>query len=1057
MIARFVRHPTAANLLMAAMLAMGALALSNMNSQVFPDFDIDVVTVSVKWPGAGAEDLDSIVVEAIESEVRYLDGVKKVVSSSSQGHSYTQLHFHAGTDMRAALADVEAAVSRVHSLPEGSEKPDIRQGYRYDTLMRIVLSGDVPERALKTWAKRLRDAFIAVGIDRVELVGARGEEILVEVDQRRLLALDLTVAEISNRIAGASRDIPGGDTGGRDAARVRSLGLARAAEQVAGVEIRAFPDGRRIVLGDVAEVRESWDRGGVRVHAGGRAAIELIVKRAATADAVETAEAATRVVEGFLPTLPPSISAVIYDRQAELIGERIDLLVENGLAGLAIVLAVLFAFLNARTALWVAAGIPTAMFAALALAWCLGLSLNMVSLIGIIMAIGLVVDDSIVVAEHIDMRARHGEDAAKAADRGLRRMAAPIFGSSLTTIAAFLPVAFVGGATGQAFRDIPIIIVLTLAASSVECFLILPAHMRHALATGAASADRAHASVRRRFDDGFRRFREGPFRRAVRGALARRYLVLSSAVGLLIVSAGLVASGRVGFTFFPSIEANQVFANLRMVPGTSRAETLKHLFGIERSAYAAAASFGGNGWVRTTLVFSGAERYAGGLRGLGRQASDTMGTVVVELVGSERREMRTDAFLRAWREHIGPIVGADALSIRTPADGPPGREIDVRLSGDDLDDLKAAAERTKALLESYPGVSAVSDDLAHGRPELQLRVAPAGRALGFDAARAGNQIRSALEGSIASRFSRGGEEVAVRVRRKANTGGIGGLYLFGPDGTEVPLEAVVTVTPSLGRDVIRRERGAREVSVTAEVDEAVTTNNAVIAALLRDGVAEIAADAGLEQRFAGRAEEQREAFADLGIGAAVALAGMFVVMAWVFGSYARPLAVLSVVPFGFIGAAWGHYLTGFDFTILSVAGLIGLSGIVVNDAIVFITAVAERSRSGATAGEAVEGAACDRLRAVLLTSVTTIGGLLPICFETSLQVQSLVPIALTMVAGLATTTVLVLFVLPAILQIGNDVRRLATGGLRMSGGRQAAADLSGGGPGARTPAARRSS
>ena len=1024
-IALFVRHPTAANLLMAVLLATGALALSNMNRQLFPDFDIDVVTVSVKWPGAGAEDMDSLVVEAIEPEVRFLDGVEKVISSSSEGYAYTQIHFEPGTNMRVAQAQVDAAVSRIESLPEDSGKPRIQQAYRYDTLMRVVLSGDVPERALRSWAGRMRDGLIEAGIDVVELVGVRDEEILVEVDQRHLLAVDLTIAEISNRIAGVLRNIPGGNTGGRTVSRVRSLGQAHTAEQVAAVEIKAFPDGRKVTLDEIAEVRESWARDGIRLHVRGQPAIELIVKRATTADAIETAETAARFLESFVPTLPPGLSVIRYDRQAELIDERLDLLVESGLAGLAIVLGILFVFLNARAALWVAVGIPTAVFAALAFAWSLGVSLNTVSLIALIMAIGLVVDDSLVMAEHIDASARRGGNPTRAAVQGVRRMTAPVVASSLTTIAAFLPVIFMGGAVGQAFRDLPIVIVLALVASSVECFLILPAHMRHAIAAGEAAANRAGARLRRRFDDGFRRFREGPFRRIVRYSLDRRYLLLSSAIGILIVSAGLVASGRVGFVFFPSPEANQIYTNLRMAPGVSREQTLERLFGIERDAHAAAASFGHAGLVRTTLVFSGAERYAGGLRGVGHHASDTLGTVVVELEDSGRRKVRTEAFVRAWRRQIGTVVGAEAVTVHTPTDGPPSREIDVRISGDGFDDLKAAAQRVKALLSSYPGVSAVSDDLAYGRPEMRLQVTPTGRALGFDVARVGNQVRSALEGDVAGRFSRNGEEVAVRVRRKADPGGVSGLYLFAPDGTEVPLSAVATATLSQGHDIVRRERGVREIAVTAEVDEAVTNNNAIYAALRRDGVADIAADAGLEMRFAGRAEEQRDAFANLEISAAVALAGMFIVMAWVFGSYARPLAVLSVVPFGFIGVAWGHFLAGFDLTMLSVAGLVGLSGIIINDAIVLVTSVAEHERSGRSLVEAVEAAACDRLRAVFLTSVTTIGGLLPLCFETSIQVQVLIPIALTMVTGLGTATVLVLFILPAMLCIGSDARNLA--------------------------------
>ena len=1035
MISLFARHPTAANLLMAAMIVIGLLALSRMNKQFFPDFGIDTVIVTVAWPGAGAEDVDNTIVQAIEPEVRFLDRVKRVISNSQEGSATVRVDFEAGTDMQAALADVDAAVSRVATLPEDSEAPWIRRVVRYENLLRIVLSGNLPERTIKTWAVRMRDGLIRAGVDEVETVGARDEWILVEADQRDLLALDLPLSEISSRIAGASRDIPGGDTGGRSVSRVRSLGLARTAEEVAAVEVRAFPDGRRLTLGEVAEVREAWNENQPRIWFEGRPAVELIVKRATTADALETAEAASQFLERFVPTLPPGLTVKRYDAAAELIDQRIDLLVRNGIGGLVIVLVVLFLFLNARTAIWVAAGIPAALLAAMALAWALGHAVNMVILFGTILAIGLVVDDAIVVAEHAETRARRGDDPLQAAMEGARRMAGPVFSSSLTTIAAFLPLILIGGIIGQIIREIPIIVVLALVASLVECFLVLPGHLRHALSATAASAEGRASRFRQRFDGGFRRFREGPFRRLVNRALVHRYLVLALALGLLFVSVGIAASGRIGFTFFPSVEPNNVFANLRMVPGTTRDETLERLFQIERSARAAAEAFGDPGLVHTSIVVEGMERNQSPAGP--RQRDDTVGAVVVQLVDSDKRDVRTEAFVRSWRDSIGPVVGADTLTVRAQTGGPPGREIDVRLSGDSLDDLKAAAGRVKALLASYPGVSAIGDNLAYGNREMQLRVTPAGRALGFDIARAGNQLRSALQGDTALRFARGEEEVEVRVRQTENPGGLGTLYLFGPNGTEVPLSAVVTVTPSSGYDVIRRERGRREVSVTAEVDETVTTNNVVLAALERDGVAEIAGDADLEWRFAGKAEEQEETFADMGVGAAIGLAGMFLVLAWIFGSYSRPVAVLSVVPLGFIGVALGHYFAGFDLTILSMIGMIGLSGIVINDSIVLIVAINDHERDGKPVLQAIEDGACDRLRAVMLTSLTTISGLLPLCFETSLQAQFLIPVALTVVAGLAVATFLILFVVPAMLAVGYDLRRLA-GGRRAHEGQAAA-------------------
>ncbi len=1030
MIALFARHATAPNLLMIAMLLFGLLALSRMNKQFFPDFGIDVIMVSVAWPGAGAEDVDNGIIQVIEPEVRFLAGVKDVIALSREGSASLRIDFEAGTDMQSALSEVESAVSIITNLPEDSETPRIRRVIRHEDLLRISISGDMEERTLKTWAKRMRDGLLRTGVDEVELIGARDEWILVEAHQRDLLALDLPIPDVARRIAEASRDIPGGTIGRDTVSRVRSLGLSRTAEEVSAVEVRTFPDGRRLTVGDVATVRESWDERQPRVWVDRRPAIELVVKRAPTADALETAAAAREFLDVFVPTLPAGISVERYDQTSELIEERIDLLVKNGIGGLVIVLLVLFVFLDTRTALWVAAGIPAALLAAMGLAWMLGQSINMLMLFGTILAIGMIVDEAIVVAEYADSRRQKGDTPLQAALKGAERMAGPVFSTTLTTVAAFLPLVMIGGVIGQIVRDIPIIVVLALLASLVECFLVLPGHLYHSFAAPEPSGRRLVRWRRRsvlfhqQFQRRFERFRNGPFRRMVGHALDHRYLVVTTGAALLLIAIGITASGRVGFTFFPSVEPDKIFATVTMIPGTTREETRERLFEIEQAARSTARTLGAPDIIRHATVVVGTGPRAPGPGPMSN--NDTLGTVTLYLTAPDRRDVRTDEFARAWNERAGSPVGVDTLSIRTPQAGPPGREIDVRLSGDSLRELDAAAERVKTLLASYPGVSAIEDDLTPGPREMQLRVSPAGRALGFDITRAGMQMRGTLEGETALRFARGDAEVEVLVRLSEPPDGLDSLYLFGPGGTEVPLTTLAEVTTSGSHDAIRRERGLRQVAVTADVDETVTTSSRVLAALVRDGLARTATDSGLEWRFAGRAEEEGETFADMGVGATAGLIGMFLVLAWIFGSYSRPLAVMAVIPFAFIGVCLAHLLTGFDLTILSMIGMIGLSGIVINDSIVLMVAIRDHEGDDTPFRDVVVDACCARLRAVLLTSLTTIGGLLPICFETSLQAQFLIPVALTIVAGLATVTVLVLCLMPAMLLIGRDVRQLVT-------------------------------
>jgi multidrug efflux pump subunit AcrB len=533
--------------------------------------------------------------------------------------------------------------------------------------------------------------------------------------------------------------------------------------------------------------------------------------------------------------------------------------------------------------------------------------------------------------------------------------------------------------------------------------------------------------LRRWFESSFERFREGPFRRTVRLAVTWRYTTFALAIAALIFCIGLVQGGRIGFVFFPSPEADKVYGNVQMVAGTPRRQTIAMLDEMERALYATAERFAGldADLVRMDIVKVGT---AVGRHDLAMPTGDHMGGVVVELKPSDERTVRTDAFITAWREEIRPLAGLDTLTILAARGGPPGREVDVRLSGgSDIADLKAAAREVKALLARYPGVSDVEDDLPYGKRESIIEVTPAGRALGFTTESVGRQVRNAFEGAIAKRFPRKDEEVTVRVqfpREVLNEGALDDLYLRSPKGAEVAFPEIVERRSKRGFSIIKREDGKREVAVTAEIDKTITTNNKVLEALARDGLFDIAARHGLSVEFAGKAEEQATTLGDMRIGAMIGLAAIFIILAWVFASYTRPLVVMSVIPLGFVGAALGHWLLGFDLTILSIVALVGLSGIVVNDSIILVSTIDERLRRGEGTDQAIVDGACDRLRAVFLTSATTIGGLTPLMFERSLQAQFLIPMALTIIFGLMVTTLLVLFVVPALIAVQGDIARM---------------------------------
>jgi len=1045
-IALFARHPTAANLLMTIMLLSGITSAFLINKQFFPDFGIDVVLVSVEWPGATAEDVDDNIVAAIEPEVRFLDGVKKVTSSSYEGLARINVEFHPGHDMQQGYADVEQAVSQVTTLPAEAERAEVQRAIRYDTVMRLVLSGPYPEAALKRVAKRIRDELLAEGIDKVDLFGVRDEEIWVEVDEPTLRRLDLTLEEVAARIAGTSQDLPSGELagGGR---QVRSLGLRRTAEALKNIEVKSQPDGRKVLLGEIAAVREAFEDGGATARRGGNPAVEIHVQRAVNADALELAATARAYLRELRGTLPANLRLEVYDLESDYIRERINVLVDNGAGGLVLVLALLFVFLNGRVAFWVAAGIPTALLATVTVMLLSGQTINIVSLFGMIMAIGIVVDDAIVVGEHAEaLHREQGLPSLEASIAGAERMAAPVLSSTLTTIAAFMPLFVVGGIMGQIMSALPFVVVAVLIASLVECFLVLPGHMRHSLepqaggtagallqrlspasARLARGAGARFAAFRSGFDRRFAALRDGRFRRLVAGCIHWRYATVAVAIAGILWALGMVQSGRLAFQFFPVPEPDRVYANIEMAAGTARAQTTRMVDELERAAYAAAQSLDTQQNI-VELVIGKVGQPVGQSVRIGA-ATDSIGGAIVELVSADERSVPTQAFIDAWRAEARALPGLQSLTIRGSRAGPPGRDVDIRLLGRAADSLKAAAGETRALLARLPGVHNIEDDLPYGRPETILEVTPRGRALGFDTDSVGRQVRAAVQGRVAKRFPRGDEEVWVRVqypRSEVDLGLLHELWLRSPSGAEVPLTEVVDMREDIGFSRIRREDGSRQVAVRADLQPGTSTVEQILSAVQAQGLVDIAERHGLAYRFAGRAEETADTMADMRLGALAGLAMIFVILAWVFGSYWRPLVVMFIIPMGLIGAVLGHWLLGYDLSILSVFALLGLSGIVINDSIILVRTIEQR-RGQQPLLEAIIDGSRDRLRAVLLTSATTIGGLTPLLFERSLQAQFLIPMAVTLVFGLAAATLLVLLVVPALIAIQGDFQGLAAG------------------------------
>lgn len=1104
LISRFTRHPNAANLFMVLMILFGIYGIARINTQFFPSIEIPVINITTEWVGASAEDVESNVLEILEPSVRFIDGVQKMTSYAREGAGTISLEFDGGADMQKAVSDVDAAVKAVTNLPEESETPKVTRIAMFDPVAKLSVAGDVPESTLRIYAKRIRDDLIARGIDKIEFTGVRDREMQVRVPESELRRLDLSVSEVARRIEGNSRDLPSGQIRGGVDQQVRVDSSFETPRELAQIEVRSFATGEKVRLGDVAAIEDGYADGQVQGFAHGKRAIELAIQRSPTADTLEMAA----ILDGYLTeiegNIPPGITIHRYDEASDALVERLMLLVRNGVGGLVIVVLTLFLFLNARIALWVAAGIPIATLATIGILMAMGQSINMISLFALIMMLGIIVDDAIVVGEHTATRFAMGDSALDAAEEGAGRMMMPVIAAMATTAAAFAPILLIRDTIGQVMGVMPMVVLAVLIASLLECFFVLPAHLHHALqpkrggwshirhlvfsfiagaallafsartgadgeglagqiaaareawplplfiglvaagsflagalvegllallrrrkgggpATARVDLEAEEGWFRRNFDRGFEWFRAGPFSRLVALSYAWRYVTLSAAMAsLIVVFFGLyMFGGRVQFVFFPSPESENISVQIVMNAGLPEEAARGILDAVETSLDKTVQDLTGGReeLVRATFVKLGKA---------GRNVGDNLAEMSVQLTTSEFRSVRTPEISRTWRENLPKLPGINRISIVESRGGPPGRDIDLRLSGGDVATLKAAATEIVPLVAAVPGTSGVADDLPYGKPELVMTLTPRGAALGFTMAEIASQVRNAFDGAVARRFADGDDEVTIRVTRTTQDAGGAALRnfeLISPAGDFVPLSEVVHIGERQGFSAIVRMNGRTSVSITADLNSRLMTTEKAVELLTAGEMPRIAAKYGLSWEFAGRAEEQRKAFADLGLGVLLALTVIYIILAWVFSDYWRPVAIMLIIPFGVVGAVLGHWLLGLSLNMTSMASLLGLAGILVNDSIVLVSRMDERLEEGDSLEEAAVGASRDRLRAVLLTSLTTIGGLAPLLFEKSIQAQFVIPMAVTISFGLGVATLWVLFLVPALVGIGDDIRR----------------------------------
>lgn len=1015
----FAHHKVAANLLMIMMIMGGLFALHKLNIRYFPNFDLDYVKVSVVWKGASAEDIESAITTPLEQLLKSVDNLRNITSTSAQGIATLTLELEENTNMIVALNQIKQKVDEFRNLPADAEEPQVINVARYEQVARLLLVGQENDSELRHLANRLKQQLLDRGIDKVDINGLPDQELAIQISLETLQHLGISLNEVGQRIREFSRDVPAGTFGEEvSATELRSLDQRRSELGFSHLPI-ITDEHSRIDLGTLADIKRQNVKGGVTLDLAGQPAVEMILRRSESGDSLHAAKIFQQWLKDTRPVLPAGIKLHVYDETWKLIDDRINLLIKNGSSGLLLVVLILYLFLSPRVAWWVAFGIPVSFMATLVILYGVGGSINMISLFALIMALGIIVDDAIVVGEDALAHYQAGEQPLLAAEGGARRMFAPVIASSLTTIAAFIPLMLIGGPTGKILFEIPLVIVAVIMASLGESFFVLPGHLRHSFLH---MQHQTTDAGKHGFSYAFEHFRSGLFKRLITITLDNRGIALSLVIALLISTIGLFAGGRLKFNFFPSPESKMIYANVSFVPGTPREDVDAFLRHLQSALTLTAQELSDRPLVLTAIT-----RHGAGIstKGGSSQTGDNLGAMTVELTDPDQRSVRNTDFIKAWRHNIQQPPGLDTLTLTSRSVGPPGHDLTIRLTGSSARQLKMAASALAESIQPIPGISDIEDDMPFGHNQLIYKLTPAGEALGLTVADLGQQLRTAFEGELIQLFQDGPDEVEVRVklprdeRESMNT--LGKLEIYLPSGQTVPLNNIATWESRRGFEILRHANGKLAVEVSAEIDARVNTLSQVLDALQPNVLPQLASEYGINYSIEGRSADQSETMADMRYGLIIGLLLIYLVLAWIFASYSWPLLVMAAIPFGLIGALLGHVLLNIDLTILSLFGFFGLSGIVVNDSIILVSFYQSLRNKGLACHPALIEASCLRLRAVILTSLTTIAGLAPLLFETSLQAQFLIPMAASIAFGLMFSTILVLLIIPVLLSYHENI------------------------------------
>lgn len=1027
-IAWFIQNPVASNVLMIMVLVIGFFTMKGLRQEIVPSTKVDAVQVSVTYPGASPQEVEEAICMRIEEAVQGLSGVDRVQSKANENFGTVTVEYLKSVDRNVFLDDVKAEIDRIDTFPEETEEPMVTLIEVNNQVIEIAIWGEADDWTLRRIAEDVRSGLQQQpSITQVRLSNVPDFEIAIELSETQMQRYGLSFDEVAAAVRRSSLDLPGGALKTRGGEiLVRSKGQAYSAEEFRQLPLRSLPNGAQLQLGDVATVLDGFADTDQITRFNNSPAITLSVFRVGEQSAIAVAEEAKAYLQEAQADLPEGIQLSIFADDSRLLGERMDLMIENGLQGLALVLIALSMFLRLRLALWVTVGIPIALLGSAALMPMMDVSINMISLMAFITVLGIVVDDAIVVAENIHNHRQQGKSGLRAAIDGTREMTVPVIFAVLTTMVAFMPMLFMPGNMGQFSRNIPLIVVACLIFSLIESLWILPSHLRHLPQEGKEQK----RGLWGRFQDWINLGLEWFIRRVYEPSLAVathwRYATLGLGIATLLFTSAYAGSGRIKFNFFPMIEADNIVAELTMPLGTPLYVTEARLAKLEQVALELQQELineDGETLIKSISTAVGGQPYRQKQsRATGGQGANFSGghlaEVNLELLTSERRTLSASEIGRMWQQRAGGIAGAEEVLFNSDLMGGEG-DVDLRLSGPDLDDLKLAAAELSTELSAIGGVLQAQDSYREGKTEWQLSLTPLGSSLGLTLSDLARQVRQGMYGEELQSIQRGREEVDVMLRYpledRQSLAALDKMRVRTMDGREIPFHMVAEATVKRGYSSIDRSDRQRSLRVTATIDPSLTTPDQVFGQLQADALPRILASYdGLSYGLEGRQKEQGDFMKRMMELSMLALLVIFALLAIPLKSYLQPIIIMSAIPFGMVGAVWGHAIMGTDLAIMSVIGIAALGGVVINDSLVMIDFINRLRAAGTPLRQAVLQAGSRRFRPILLTTMTTFLGLSPLLLERSLQAQFLIPMAISLAFGVVFATAITLILVPAL-------------------------------------------